>query len=156
MSNSKITTVPNQNVMQIHREPTDKNFIAINKYNFTKAYRDMSNSSAALGLYIWLVGNKDNYRFAFSPQAIENQLGMASTSCRGAFKKLVDLGYIVRRKENSNIYDFYEVTTLDSTLQRKVIADEMLMFDNMTEAPEAEEPTETAPIPLARPGEFTF
>ena len=58
MKESKIKTVPNQHIVVVHRKDTGKQFIAINKHNFTKAYRDMSNASAALALYIWLL-----YRF---------------------------------------------------------------------------------------------
>lgn len=126
---NKSTTVPNQHVYVIHREKTKGSFIQIDKENFSKAYRDMSKSSAALGLYIWLVGNKDNFSFAFSPQAIENQLGMARSSCHGAVKKLEELGYLVQRP-NSNYYDFYEETKLN--IDRKKVGSDMIIFDQMT------------------------
>ncbi len=105
------------------------NFISLNKENYTKAYRDMSNSSAALALYIWFVGNKDNYSFALSPQAIENQLGMARSSYHGAIKKLVELGYLVKKDENSNRYDFYEVSRFDGKIERKMVESEALIFE---------------------------
>ena len=147
MKESKIKTVPNQHIVVVHREDTGKQFIAINKHNFTKAYRDMSNASAALGLYIWLVGNQDNYRFAFSPQAIENQLGMAISSCHGAFKKLEERGYLVSRGEGSNIYDFHEVSIDDQKRERKLIDVEKLDFEDQL-------PKES--FPVAKPGEFYF
>ncbi|MBE6667580.1 MAG: MarR family transcriptional regulator [Ruminococcaceae bacterium] len=141
---TKFETVPNQNVYVVHREPVGNNFIQINKSNYSKAYRDMSKSPAALGLYIWLVGNQDKFKFAFSPQAIENQLGMARSSCHGAIRRLEELGYLVQR-ENSNIYDFYEVT--GKKIDRKIVESEMLIFDEMPAQCEA---------PKAKPGEFTF
>ena len=109
----------------------------------------MSKAPAALGLYIWLVGNQDKYRFAFSPQAIENQLGMARSSCHGAVKRLVDLGYLVQ-KEDSNIYDFYEVTRNDCKMERKPVESEMLNFEDIPDA------TEDSTIPRAKPGNFEF
>lgn len=151
MEQKKIQTVPNQNVCKIHREPIGKNFISINKLNYSKAYRDMSKSPAALGLYIWLVGNQDGYKFAFSPQAIENQLGMARSSCHGAVKKLEELGYLVRQNENSNMLDFYEVSVLDAKMERKTVEAEMLNFEDMP-APNAQPST----LPIAKPGEFHF
>jgi DNA-binding MarR family transcriptional regulator len=155
---NKSTTVPNQHVYVIHREKTKGSFIQIDKENFSKAYRDMSKSSAALGLYIWLVGNKDNFSFAFSPQAIENQLGMARSSCHGAVKKLEELGYLQQRP-NSNIYDFYEVTTKNTN--RKIIDSEMINFEESTAPSEiVEEKSDdvTAPTGIikARPGNFVF
>ena len=148
MSNRNFQTVPNQNIVSIHREPIGKNFISINKLNYSKAYRDMSKSPAALGLYIWLVGNQDKFKFAFSPQAIENQLGMARSSCHGALKKLEELGYLVLRKD-SNIYDFYEVTA--KSTDRKMVEGEMLNFEDMPSPAEEKES-----FPIAKKGEFHF
>ena len=142
----KINTVPHQKVVKIHREDKGNNFISISKESYSKAYRDMSSSSAALGLYIWLVGNKDNYTFALSPEAIENQIGMARSSYNGAVKRLIDLGYLVRKDENSNVYDFYEVTRLDGKIERKAVESEMIIFEDI--------PQEN--VTLAKPGEFTF
>ena len=151
MLNKKLETVPNQHICVVHREPIGKNFISINKYNYTKAYRDMSNSSAALGLYIWLVGNQDKYKFAFSPQAIENQLGMAISSCHGAVKKLIEFGYLVQR-EDSNVYDFYESSQKIKTMDRsRLVEAETLNFEKMSEQAEAD----TSPITIKQ-GDFHF
>lgn len=139
-------TVPNQRVFVIHREDKGNNFIAINKLNFSKAYRDMSKTPAALGLYIWLVGNQDKYKFAFSPQAIENQMGMARSSCHDAVKRLIDLGYIVPH-EDSNVCDFYEVTTKEKEMNRKIVEGETISFEEIPTEPTA---------PPAKPGEFHF
>ena len=146
MSETKFETVHNQRIFVIHRKDKGNNFIAINKLNFSKAYRDMSKTPAALGLYIWLVGNQDKYKFAFSPQAIENQLGMARSSCHGAINRLAELGYLVQR-EDSNVWDFYEVTTKDAQMDRKSVEEEMIIFDDIPTAPSA---------PIAKPGEFHF
>ena len=151
MQNSKFETVPNQHIYVVHREPIGNNFISLNKYNYTKAYRDMSKTPAALGLYIWLVGNQDKYKFAFSPQAIENQLGMARNSCHGAVKRLEELGYLIPR-ENSNVYDFYECSQTIKVMDRsRLVESEMLNFEDMN-APQEETPT----YPKAKPGEFHF
>ena len=146
MENIKFNIVPNQRIFVIHREDKGNSFISINKNNYSKAYRDMSSTPAALGLYIWLVGNQNNYKFAFSPQAIENQLGMARSSCHSAVKKLEELGYLVQR-ENSNVYDFYEVTTKDKEMDRKTVESEMIFFED--------QPADIN-TPIAPKGEFTF
>lgn len=137
-------TSPNQNIYVVHRENIGKNFISINKENYSKAYRDMSSIPSALGLYIWLVGNQNNYKFAFSPQAIENQMGMARSSCHGAVRKLVELGYLVQREE-SNVYDFYEISRKKH--DRKPVESEMIIFDEAPSQCEA---------PKAKPGDFEF
>ena len=150
MATKKIETVPNQHVFVIHREEKGNNFISINKYNYSKAYRDMSKTPSALGLYLWLVGNQDKYKFAFSPQAIENQLGMAKSSCHGAVKKLEELGYLVQRNDG-NVYDFYELTTKDKKMERKLVECEMLNFDDMPSPTEDKES-----FPIAKKGDFQF
>lgn len=142
----KFNTVPHQKVVKVHRQPIGNNFISISKESYSKAYRDMSNSSASLALYIWLVGNKNNYSFALSPEAIEREIGMARSSYNGAVKKLIDLGYLVRKDENSNVYDFYEVTHLDGKIERKAVESDMIIFEDL--------PQEN--VPLAKHGEFTF
>ena len=133
MEKKNIHTVPNQNTITVHRQEIGKNFISINKTSYSKAYRDMSNSSAALGLYIWLVGNQNGYTFAFSPQAVENKLGMARSSCHGAIKKLEELGYLVQRKDGSNKYDFYEISIKDEIIERKLIDDEKIEFEDLAQ-----------------------
>ena len=151
MSNQKFETVPNQRIYVVHREPMGNNFISLNKYNYTKAYRDMSKTPAALGLYIWLVGNQDKYKFAFSPQAIENQLGMPKNSARDAVKRLEELGYLVPR-ENSNVYDFYECSQTIKTMDRNRLVDsETLNFEDMPSPSE-----DTPSYPVAKQGEFHF
>jgi biotin operon repressor len=150
MTEKNFDTVPNQHIYVIHREETGNNFISISKSNYSKAYKDMSSKPSALGLYIWLVGNKDKYKFAFSPQAIENQLGMARSSCHGAVEHLKNLGYLVQRKD-SNIYDFYEISTKNNTVDTKEIESTVLNFED------APSPVE-APIqsPVVKHVEFNF
>lgn len=61
-----------------------------------------------LFLYLVLAANKDNYEFAFSPSAVYRETGMPESTSRDQFKKLIACRYLVPRREDSNIYDFYE------------------------------------------------
>lgn len=146
MESNEITTVPNQKILYVHREKVDKDFIQISKKNFSAAYKQMSQCSAALALYIWLVGNKDGYHMAFSPQAIHNTLGMPLTSCRDALKKLQALGYLIPRGEKSNVYDFYEVT--QTPPPEKSEDDDF--------PPVVKPKAERSEVPKPKPGEFHF
>lgn len=100
-------TVPNQKVITIHREKVTDPFVYMTRENMVNAYKDLN--ATALYLYMLLVSNKEDYKFAFSPQAVLNQFGMPKTTCQDQFKKLVEKGYIVQRKEGTNLYDFYEI-----------------------------------------------
>ena len=100
------STVPNQIVITIHREMPKKDFIQIKKENFAKAYKDL-NATATI-LYLYLVGNADGYNLDFSPQAVNNAIGMPLSTARDQRKLLIEKGYLVPRAEGSNRYDFYE------------------------------------------------
>lgn len=103
-------TVENQRRVLVHRDMPGKdegNFLLIKKENLYAAYRDLN--ATALCLYLYLAGNKDGFDLAFSPKAIHDEMGLPESTCRDQFKVLVNKGYLVRKNENSNIYDFYEI-----------------------------------------------
>ena len=104
--NFDFTTVANQKIVCIHREELGTPFLGINKETFIAAYKDLN--ATALALYLYFVSNKTNYAFALSPTAIQNEFGMPKNTCQDQIKKLIKKGYLVQRRENSNIYDFYE------------------------------------------------
>ena len=103
-------TVENQRRVLVHRDmPKEKegNFLLIKKENLYAAYRDLN--ATALCLYLYLAGNKDGFDLAFSPKAIHNEMGLPESTCRDQFRVLENKGYLVRRDEKSNRYDFYEI-----------------------------------------------
>ena len=105
------TTVPNQNVVVVHRDMPTKgegNLLVIKKRNLYDAYKRLQNGYAVC-LYLYLAANQEGYRIAYSPQAISNEMGMPLSTCRDQFKTLIRMGYLVPRGEGSNTYDFYEV-----------------------------------------------
>lgn len=97
---------PNQKIVVVHREKPDKDFIQIKKENFAEAYKNLG--ATALVLYLYLVGNKQGYKFALSPSAVQKAIGMPESTCRDQINKLISYGYLVPEKEDSNIYHFYE------------------------------------------------
>ena len=100
-------TVPNQRLITIHREPAKSDFLGIKNCNWQAAARDLG--AHALMLYLYIAANADNYNLALSPVAINQAVGMPASTYRDQFVKLVNKGYLVRRSEGSNIYDFYEL-----------------------------------------------
>ena len=102
-------TVENQRRVLVHRDMPKKeegNFLLIKKENLYAAYRDLN--ATALCLYLYLAGNKDGFDLAFSPKAIHNEMGLPESTCRDQFKVLENKGYLVRRSDTSNVYDFHE------------------------------------------------
>lgn len=107
-------TVPNQNIMHIHRDMPqsgDRDFLVVKNQNLYDAYQTLrQDRRGGLAIYLWLVlaGNKDGYDLAFSPKAIQERSGLPESTCRDAVDRLIRTGYLVRKHEGSNIYDFYE------------------------------------------------
>lgn len=111
-------TVPNQRTIVVHRTQCDRDFLQIKKSTLFEAYNTLG--ATALILYLYLVGNRDNYTFAFSPSAIFKETGMPESTCRDQFKKLMACKYLVPRREGSNVYDFYERPHANSEEGHKV------------------------------------
>ena len=107
-------TFANQNIIHIHRDmpqKCDHNFTVVKNQNLYDAYQNLRDGRrGGTAIYLWLVlaGNKDSFDLAFSPKAIAERSGLPESTCRDSFKVLVNKGYLVQKKDGSNIYDFYE------------------------------------------------
>lgn len=113
-------TVSNQRVIKTHKEKYSGNFLQIKKDYLKNAYKTLE-SYSALYFYLNLAANKDKYNFAFSPKAILEDIGMPESTCRKAFDLLVQRGFLVRKGEKSNIYDFYETPYGKGFLEEDII-----------------------------------
>ena len=95
-------TVPNQKVVHVNRQKCDKNFLQISKDNWYAANKDLG--PYGLQLYLYIAGNRDGFDFALSQEAAERDAGITKTTFHKYVKVLIEKGYLVPRKENSNIY----------------------------------------------------
>lgn len=98
-------TYPNQRLVKIHREPAKSDFLGIKNENWQAAARDLG--AHATMLYLYLASNANGFNLALSPTAINHAIGMAPSTYRDQFTKLVQKGYLVQ-KNDSHTYDFYE------------------------------------------------
>lgn len=110
------------------------------------AARLLNDSLTAYLLYIHLALHQNNYVFAFSPAALQEELGISKDRCRAAFNKLVQRGFLVRKAAGNKDYIFYELPP-----QYEDIADEEdIRIDAMRSATEVSPCTtipEQTPIP---------
>ena len=97
-------SVANQRMVIIHREERKRDFLSIKNVNWKAASRDLG--ATALRLYFYFASNREDFKLEFSPQAIENEIGMPKTTARDQFDKLIEKGYLVQI--NGNTYEFYE------------------------------------------------
>lgn len=102
-----MATVPNQKRIIIHREKCERDFLQIKKENWYAANKALS--PYGLQVYLYLAGNKDGFDLELSQEAAERDAGIKKTSFHKYVTLMIDKGYLVQRKEGSNIYDFYEV-----------------------------------------------
>ena len=100
-------TVPHQKVVHVNRQKCDKNFLQISKENWYAVNKDLG--PYGLQLYLYIAGNKDGFDLALSQEAAEQEAGIKKTTYHSYVKALIAKGYLVPRKENSNIFDFYEI-----------------------------------------------
>lgn len=100
-------SVPNQNIIIIHREYPQKNFLQIKNENWQNVLRQTNMDYPSLALYLYLASNMDNYRLELSPQAILNAIGMPRSTYYKKLQLLKDKGYIMEKQ--GNVLEFYEV-----------------------------------------------
>ena len=104
-----IETVPNQRVLSIHKEPTDKE----HKYtcNSLEALGEAAKrlqSKGGFKLYMYLAKNQDKYNFALSSSDFCNWSGLGIAAYRTAFEELEKQGYLILKGSSTNNYTFYD------------------------------------------------
>lgn len=101
------TTVANQKVITISKEPCDKDHIyaKINLNALKLALNALT--PAELKLWLYFAKNQNNHVFALSPQDAEEWKNSRTTFNR-TITKFIDEGYLIG-KEGSNRYTFYEI-----------------------------------------------
>lgn len=99
-------SVPNQNIIIIHKEYPEKDFLQVKNKSWKNVLKGTKEDYAALALYLYLASNMNNYRLELSPQAIQNAIGMPRSTYYKKLKILKDNGYIIERQ--GNLLEFYE------------------------------------------------
>ncbi len=106
-------TVPHQKLINIHRLPLTGSFLGINNDSWKQAARVLG--AQAFLLYIYLASNKDEFKLALSPSAIQKEIGMPTSTFRDQLRRLESQGFVVFEK--GNVYHFYEAPSHDTRFQ---------------------------------------
>ena len=93
-------------MVKVHKKKMTKDFIQIHKEDLVAAREVLDYSGVYL--YLILAGNTDGFDLCLSPKNIHRISGMPESTCRDQIKRLIKAGYLVQRKQGSNVYDFYE------------------------------------------------
>lgn len=115
---------PNQKVVVINRdipkqtkENKDPYMIAYTKH-IEEAAQNIHKVSS-FKLYLYLLANQNNYRFALSTQDFADRYGLSIDAAKTAVNDLISLGYLVLRDKLT--FDFYEKPRLIEDIQPQVI-----------------------------------
>ena len=111
-----IETVPNQRVLTIHKEPTDKEhkYTCNNLEAMGEAAKRLQ-SKGGFKLYMYLAKNQDKYNFALSSTDFCAWSGLGLAAYRTAFGELEKEGYLIPKdntKEKETIFTFYDKSQL--------------------------------------------
>lgn len=98
--------VPNQRLVHVHREKCYKNFLQIKKENWYAANEDLT--PYGLQVYLYLAGNMDGYTLELSQEAAAIEAGIKKTTFHKYINEMIEKGYLIPRRDGSNVYDFYE------------------------------------------------
>ena len=104
-------TVPNQRTITTKKEPCSKAVQPHSTEIYLKALEIAMSSLTpnAFKMWVYLGKNQNNYTFALSKVDTLKWCGFSKNTYTTVFKELEDKGFLVKAKDNSNHYDFYEL-----------------------------------------------
>lgn len=108
---AELITYANQRRITIHREvpkgtkESKRSYVIAYNDNINNAMKNLSKATS-FKVYMYMLGNVDNYHFALSTQDIADVCGMSKDTAKSAVNDLIEKGYLVLREKHS--YDFYE------------------------------------------------
>lgn len=108
---AELITYANQRRITIHREvpkgtkESKRSYVIAYNDNINNAMKNLSKATS-FKVYMYMLGNIDNYHFALSTQDIADVCGMSKDTAKSAVNDLIEKGYLVLREKHS--YDFYE------------------------------------------------
>lgn len=105
-----MTTVPNQNVVEVHKEPCDKNHIysTINDKAVRLAMKDLT--AHQFQVWFYFAKNQQGYTFAVSPAAALDEYGIKKDTFQNTVRILKEKRYLVPdTKRGANYWIFNEI-----------------------------------------------
>ena len=99
-----MVSYPNQKIVTIHKDKYYQDFLQVGKDEWMYAYSTLNRG--AFGLYLYLCGNMNGYRFALSSVAVQNALDVSDSTYRRAVESLLEAGYLIM-DGNKHVLHFY-------------------------------------------------
>lgn len=111
---AQLQTVPNQRVITVNKEPTDKQHLyTVNNLAAVDEAARYLQSKAGFKLYYYIAKNQNNRQFALSSKDFCYWGGVGIAAYNTAFAELVEEGYLVPKEDGKNVFVFYDKSRLD-------------------------------------------
>ena len=104
-----MNTVPNQKVIRIQKTKGSNEvlYTPIVVEAFDIALKLLSPSEYKVWSY--LIKNKDGYVMSFSSADCAAACGLSKSTCKNAVNRLIQLGYLVKEREDTNMWQFRDI-----------------------------------------------
>ena len=102
-----MVSYPNQRFVTIHKQPYFQDFMQVAKDEWMPAFADLTRGT--FGLYLYLCGNMDNYRFALSSVAVQKALGVSNSTYRCGVEELLEKGHLIMDTASTARIPFFYV-----------------------------------------------
>ena len=120
------------NINVYHTSPNQKTVITKKTYSDKKCVYGKCNVDATLAaakelsdrafkLYVRMNLHQDKHRYALSPKAIQDEIGMSDKRYRAAVNELIDNGYLIESSKHARVFFFYEFPNKDLSIAEKYL-----------------------------------
>lgn len=116
-----MTTVANQNIVEVHKEPCNKDnlYATINLNAMQLAMKDLT--PVQFQVWLYFAKNQAGYVFAVSPAAALNEFGIKKDSFQKAVVVLKEKKYLVPNPaKGKNYFLFHEIPEEEIMMVEKV------------------------------------
>ena len=116
-----MTTVANQNIVEVHKEPCNKDnlYATINLNAMQLAMKDLT--PVQFQVWLYFAKNQAGYVFAVSPAAALNEFGIKKDSFQKAVVVLKEKKYLVSNPaKGKNYFLFHEIPEEEIMMVEKV------------------------------------
>lgn len=107
-------TYANQDIVEVHKEPCDKDhiYMVINQEAVRLAMKDLT--PAQFQVWLYFAKNQAGYQFAVSPAAALDEFGIKKDTFQKAKQVLKDKGYLIENPaKGKNHWIFREIPVED-------------------------------------------
>lgn len=78
-------------------------------------------SPSALKIYLYVTSNANNYHFLLCSKDITEKIGISRRTYTSAIADLIDNGFLIKRTDGSEVWDFYDNPPISDLMEINVI-----------------------------------